>query len=289
MSGFWTTVEQARAAAAADGTSWPGGSRIGAALTDLLSQLPPERIVAFDRCHSRAVRQAHQWGVCAAALVIWDHISDDGFSDFKSGLVGLGRGSFDEVVADPDALADHPMVQAIAAGRLDRFALGGEAIKAAASTAYERVTGDADGFWEALESRPAETGEDPLAPAAPWSGTFGSPDDAARIPVRLPRLHRLFKGDPTDAAGEGGRERKASAPVRRPHPTHRCPVCDAPLSLHAATKAGYDESGALAPRREFRRCVQCPAISARDHGTDAWQAIDLSGVPDRVRSMVSLL
>jgi hypothetical protein len=124
----------------------------------------------------------------AAAFVIWDYISDDGFSDFTSGLLGLGRESFDEVVADPDALAGHPMVRAIAAG--------GEAITFAAATAYERVTGDAEGFWDAGDGRPDEK---PLAPGPPWSGRFGSPDDAAQIPVRLPRLHRLFQGEP--AAG----------------------------------------------------------------------------------------
>lgn len=93
-------------------------------------------------------------------------------------------------MADPDALADHPIVRLIAAGRIDRFTLAGEAIQFAASQAYERHTDDADEFWEALDDQPATSGED--TPGEPWSGRFGGPEDTAQIPLRLPRLHALF-------------------------------------------------------------------------------------------------
>lgn len=97
------------------------------------------------------VARAHQWELCAAAYVIWGYISDDAFGDFKAGLVGLGREAFEQAVADADALAGQPMVRAIAAGRIDRFALAAEAVQFAASLAFEQRSGNAETFWEAWQ------------------------------------------------------------------------------------------------------------------------------------------
>lgn len=189
---FWTLIEQARVDASDDHGAGPSSAAIGAALADRLSGLPPERIVEFYQRYLQTVSRADQWRVCASAFVIWNYISDDSFSDFKAGLVGLGQEAFEQVVADPDVLADHPMVRAIAAGHVGRFALAGESIQFAASTAHERCTDDADAFWEALDSQPAEAAGGEDEPGEPWSGRFGSPEDAAQIPLRLPRLHALF-------------------------------------------------------------------------------------------------
>lgn len=120
MSEFWSLTEQARADASGDGTAWPTGATIGAALTARLAHMPLERVVEFDHCRQRAAEPAHQWTVCAAAFVIWNYLSDDAFSDFKAGLIGLGRDTFERVVTDPEVPADHPMVRAIAAGEIDR-------------------------------------------------------------------------------------------------------------------------------------------------------------------------
>lgn len=192
MSEFWTLVEQARVDASAGQGGSPSGSAVGAALADRLAQLSLEGILEFDGCYSRTVGRAHRWAVCAAAFVIWNYISDDAFSDFKAGLIGLGRETFEHAVADPDVLADHPTVRLIAAGQVDRFTLSGESIGSAASRAYERQTDDGDAFWDALENQPADTSRGEEADGEGWSGRFGGPDDAAQIPARLPRLHALF-------------------------------------------------------------------------------------------------
>jgi hypothetical protein len=47
-----------------------------------------------------------------------------GSATSRAGVIGLGQEAFEQVVADPDMLADHPMVQAIAAGAIDPLALG---------------------------------------------------------------------------------------------------------------------------------------------------------------------
>jgi hypothetical protein len=186
MSEFWALIEQARTDASDDG-AWPSGSAVGAALVDGLAQLPPDRIVDFHHCYAETASHAHQWRVCAAAFLICDYVSDDSLSDFQAGLVGLGQDAFEQVVADPDVLADHPIVRLIAAGKIDRFTLSSEAIQFAASRVYERRTDDVDEFWEALDVPPATSGE-----VEPWSGRFGGPEDTALIPLRLPRLHALF-------------------------------------------------------------------------------------------------
>src|SRR5262249_4090539 len=113
MSEFWTLGEQARTGPAGGGERLPCGSAVGSALRARLSALPLKSIVEFDRCYTRAVARAHQWTVCAAAFVIWKHLTDDSFSDFKAGLVGLGEETFEQTVTDPDGLAGHPLVQAI--------------------------------------------------------------------------------------------------------------------------------------------------------------------------------
>jgi Protein of unknown function (DUF4240) len=200
LTEFWSLVERARDDAANGGGDWPSGPVIGRALTARLAQQPAERIVQFYRCYEGVAARAHQWALCAAAYVIWGYISDDSFIDFKAGLVGLGRETFEQAATDADALADHPMVQAIAAGQLDRFALAAEAIHFAASEAYEQHSGDAEAFWEALEAAPDDPGDEEEPPDGErWSGRFGGADDLARIRQRLARLLALF---PERALGE---------------------------------------------------------------------------------------
>jgi hypothetical protein len=151
---------------------------------DRLAELEPAEILAFQRCFDRAGSAADRWELCAAASVIWGYISDDGFSDFRAGLIGLGRETFERVVADADALADLDVVRRAARGG-DRFVLAAEELGYAAERAYARRTGDDEAFWEDLP----DDGEDH---ERGWSGRFGSTEDAARIPGRLPRLTALF-------------------------------------------------------------------------------------------------
>lgn len=192
VSEFWSLVEQARDEASGGG-GWPSGAVVGQALAARLAQEPVERIVRFHRCFEGVVARAHRWELCAAAYVIWGYISDDAFGDFKAGLVGLGREAFEQAVADADALAGQPVVQAIATGRIDRFALAAEAVQFAASQAFEQCCGDAEAFWEALAAGPGDIGDAAeLPPGVPWSGRFGSLEGLARIPHRLPRLLALF-------------------------------------------------------------------------------------------------
>jgi hypothetical protein len=124
--------------------------------------------------------------------VIWRYISDDSFADFKAGLIGLGRQAFERAVAVPDDLADDPTVRAIAAGQLDKYAMNGELVQSAAARAYDRHTDDPDAFWDAVYAMDRTADGDGQQPGDRWDGSFGEPDDRARIPLRLPRLSGLF-------------------------------------------------------------------------------------------------
>ncbi|MFC9245678.1 DUF4240 domain-containing protein [Streptomyces sp. NPDC057136] len=55
----------------------------------------------------------------AAAYVINGGCSDDGFDYFRGWLIAQGREVFERTAADPDALAEVPIVRASAADGLD--------------------------------------------------------------------------------------------------------------------------------------------------------------------------
>jgi hypothetical protein len=56
----------------------------------------------FDDCFDRA----YTWELWAAAYIIGGGCSDDGFSDFRSTLISMGRRTYERTLADPQSLAD---------------------------------------------------------------------------------------------------------------------------------------------------------------------------------------
>lgn len=159
---------------------------MAAAVFARLMSLPLDDVAAFDRHYRDALAAARRWELCAATFLVWGHVSDDGFSDFRGGLVALGSTDFAAIVAAPDSLAGHPLVRAIAVGEADRYVLDGEALHYVAARAYEAMTGDPEAFYE-LDRPPVATTD------GVWSGRFGSPDDLSALPARLPRLTALFR------------------------------------------------------------------------------------------------
>lgn len=183
LEDFWDLIAQARATAERS-EPWPSGGRVGTALAGRLQTLPATAVLEFDTIFQEVVNEADQWELCAACFLISGYLSDDGFADFKAGLVALGRNAFTEIISNPDGLADLPVVAAIAEGRASPFTLHGELMMYAAANAYAAKTGDDEGFWD---HRDHETGRT----ARNWSGMFG-PADAPAIPMRLPRLYARF-------------------------------------------------------------------------------------------------
>ena len=71
-----------------------------------LRQLPLEEVRSFDAHFTECLYRAYQWSLWAAAYIMCGGCSDDGFWDFRSMLISMGRRTYDRAIADPDSLAD---------------------------------------------------------------------------------------------------------------------------------------------------------------------------------------
>lgn len=124
---FWKLVEEARAEMTPELSNQPD------VLQKKLEALPPSEIVEFDRIFTRLVNDAYRWDLWAAAYIIEGGCSDDGFRDFRGGLIGLGRDVYYAAVADPNALVRQPT---------RGVDFSHEGMLYAAMQAYEAATGE---------------------------------------------------------------------------------------------------------------------------------------------------
>ncbi|HXV94645.1 MAG TPA: DUF4240 domain-containing protein [Pseudonocardia sp.] len=191
VDAFWALVESAR--------SDVDGQVDDEALATRLTRVSPEEIVGFQVRFDRTCDALHRWDVQAAAYLIGGGCSDDAFTDFRAGVVGLGREWYERVLGSPDDLAGHPVVRR-AAAEGDDEALFAESLAYAAGEAYAQVTGDEEAFHAALEA---------LAEAAAGPGEAADLgedldlDDEDEMRRRLPRLAELFLGPGDDGPGVG--------------------------------------------------------------------------------------
>ncbi|UJR85016.1 DUF4240 domain-containing protein [Sandaracinus amylolyticus] len=126
---FWAIIDASRRGCdhrSADEARWQP-----AVLERLLRALTPDDIEAFALIFEALHARAYRWDLWHAAYVIAGGCSDDGFADFRSGLIGLGREVFEDALRDPLTLA-----------RLPRDTeLSQEGMRYAARRAYEGLTG----------------------------------------------------------------------------------------------------------------------------------------------------
>lgn len=185
---LWDIIEQARAAVGdraddRDGADDP----LPGALVDVLAALEPARIAAFAARHYSLKDTAYRYPLWNAAYLIEGGCSDDGFMDFRDGLVLLGRETFTRAVADPDSLADLPVVVRMAGGASGW--IGYESVGYLAKSAYERAAGET-GTFDDLVDRHLVGRVPPQDPA----GENWDAEDEAENARRLPRLAALFQG-----------------------------------------------------------------------------------------------
>jgi hypothetical protein len=113
---FWAIIAKSRAGfdpGRRDGNQADQVER----LTALLAALPGDEIVAFQRCFDDAMNDAYDWDLWGAAYLIGGGCSDDGFMDFRSWLISMGRDVYDAALRDPETLlevADAPGVEVTA-------------------------------------------------------------------------------------------------------------------------------------------------------------------------------
>jgi len=172
---FWELIDGARAEAGRM-AEWPSGMQIGDAVARRLPGLAPVQILEFDLWLRGQAAMADRWELGAACYLFSGYISEDGFSEFRYGLVALGRADFHAVLAEPDAgLAGLPVVQAMAAGHASPFTLHAERLQSAAADTY------GDRYWQDRADLPA------LRSAPHFTAA-----EAPLIPTRLPQLYALF-------------------------------------------------------------------------------------------------
>jgi len=162
---FWGLIAEARQGAEDD------TDERSHRLQELLTKLPPETILEFERTRLALDLRAYTWELWGAAYVVEDGCSDDCFRDFRAYLISLGREPYEAGLRDPDSLAD--VVQDAETGDWENA-------DSVAGEAYESVTGGDFPLDESdLSGTPAGT---------PWDS-----EDQEALVARYPRLAARFR------------------------------------------------------------------------------------------------
>lgn len=174
---FWSLIDQSRVLV--DRSRAPNGDAFQElqtqALTDLLTALSPEEIVAFDIRSTYCSVRAYRWELWDAAY--WAHggCSDDGFADFRDNLISLGQEVFTRISNHPDDLADF-------VDRTDVPYLLGEGFGYTAGKAYQQCTG---------RDIQEHFGHYPTGPEDP-QGERTDLEDEDEVQRRFPKLYAKF-------------------------------------------------------------------------------------------------
>jgi hypothetical protein len=98
---FWRLVEASKASGADPQDACDKQIR---RLRHLLIELRPEAIVQFDRIWRDYFLEAYSEELWAAAYILNEGCSSDGFIDFRQWLIGQGEAVYRATLADPDTL-----------------------------------------------------------------------------------------------------------------------------------------------------------------------------------------
>lgn len=192
---FWTLIEAARAQAT--NTADDGGDTVAAYLTERLAATSELTIFEFEQHLETLDMALYRWDVWAAAYLINRGCSDDSFMDFRAGVIAQGRDWYERIAQNPDELADHPDVRAVAAGDRES-ALFQEAVNYVSARAYDQLTDEDADMSEFYEAYDAFIDKD--VPEPTDLGEEFDFDDAAQLRARLPHLAELFLTVPASRA-----------------------------------------------------------------------------------------
>jgi len=152
-------------------------------LTDLLGQFSPEIIIEFEKIFRELIIEADTYKVMAALKIIDGVVSDDSYLYFRCWLISRGRRLFNEVVENPDYLANYDIS---IANDIDH-----EALLYVATDAYGQKTGiekEDDSFPRSIAYA---AGLDYDYGAPPTKGTDWTEEE---LPILLPRLWQQYNG-----------------------------------------------------------------------------------------------
>ncbi len=83
------------------------------AIKALLKALTPEEIASYQAHFEAFFEKAYRWELWGAAYLIEGGCSDDGFMDFRYGLIAKGQKIYEASLQDADNLADFDLGDAI--------------------------------------------------------------------------------------------------------------------------------------------------------------------------------
>lgn len=135
---FWQIVEEARQRADDDPDT------MAELLERRFADAGDDTLRAFQRHLVAASMRLYTWRHAAAAAMACGPVGDDGFTDWRSWVITLGRDTFEHIAADPDNLADIDDLTAGCAG-------AGELFGAAVSGIYFTRHGYEDETFPILE------------------------------------------------------------------------------------------------------------------------------------------
>lgn len=99
---FWVLIGQAKEQCGQDMDAFAQW------LEDRLMEMSPEQVLNFDNIVHGYRDLAYKYGLWAAAAILCDGCTDDGFVDFRGWLIAQGREVYMAALKDPDSLTDVP-------------------------------------------------------------------------------------------------------------------------------------------------------------------------------------
>ncbi|MFG2480844.1 DUF4240 domain-containing protein [Streptomyces fagopyri] len=171
---FWQLVEAARDQA----TDPDDGQEVARHASAVLATRPVREIIAAQQVLWDLMAHSYTNPLWAAAYTVNGGCSDDGFDYFRGWLITQGHETFEQVIADPDALAGLPAVRSSAAEGSD---LDCEEALSIVWNAHITATG------EQLPGDAFTIRYPDLDPG--WNFDF---DDRGEMTRRLPRLAALY-------------------------------------------------------------------------------------------------
>ncbi len=172
---FWNIIELTRSEAQRDQLS---------KLTALLQQREAEQIVAFQAIYDMVHENAYRHNLVAAADLINDGISDDGFDYFRDWLISQGRAVYDAALANPDSLAD------VITSEYVEF----ELFRSVAHDVYQaKVGGNIYDAQADASVQPIEHDED--------DPEFDESDVETKFPRLFEKVHQIRAERPPDTSG----------------------------------------------------------------------------------------
>jgi hypothetical protein len=170
---FWEIIDNSRARA----REMPAAphqdfiTRHEQALAETLRQLSAEAIADFNLRFWSVHHQAYRWDLWGYAYWLHGGCGNDGFTDFRSCLISLGKNAFTAALDDPDSLTD-------LLDRPDMPYMQSEGFQYVAGRVYKEKTGN---------EAPLAEDDDDDSPSKPVGEKFDFEDDEI-MEERFPKL-----------------------------------------------------------------------------------------------------